>query len=291
MKNLAYRPVLSVVFVLSTLWANACSVAETKTEAETIAANAAAAKAAEPAAKGPTIKIEPNSPADVVRIFYGHLREKRFREAIYLTNLRPAIEQLSNSELKDYQIDLENVAKNVPAEIEINGEIVTGDQATVTARLPTEDLDKTELQEVRLKKTKSGWVILTVDEYAEKRIKQEGKFYLRNLKIETHQDEAKAMLDRIAKAQMAFATQNGGKFGDLRKLVDDGLLPSDVLSAESTGYIYELTLTEESSKYWATATPAQYGKSGLMSFLVRLSETGSPMLTSKDTGGKPIEIK
>ncbi|NOT49419.1 MAG: hypothetical protein HOP17_16970, partial [Acidobacteria bacterium] len=128
-----------------------------------------------------------------------------------------------------------------------------------------------------------------VDEYAEKRIKQEGKFYLRILRIETHQDEAKAMLDRIAKAQIAFAAQNGGKFGDLRKLIDDGLLPSDALSAESTGYIYALTLTDDGAGYWSTATPAEYGKSGLMSFLVRLSEKGSPLLSSKDTGGKPMQ--
>mgnify|MGYP001589560509 CR=1 FL=1 len=289
MKNLAFRPALSLVFILSTLLTGACSVAETKTEAESVAANAAAAKAAEPAAKGPTIKIEPNSPADIVRIFYGHLREKRFREAIYLTNLRPAIEQLSDTELKDYQVDLENVARNVPSEIEINGEIVSGDQATVTARLPGDDPQKSELQEIRLRKDKNGWRILTVDEDAEKRIKEEGKFYLRNLRIETHQDEAKAMLDRIAKAQIAFAAQNGGKFAEMRKLVDEQLLPSDALSAETTGYIYSVTLTDGGAKYFATATPAEYGKSGVNSFLVRLGEKGSPMLTSKDNGGKPIQ--
>lgn len=266
---------------------NACSVAESKTEP--VSPNAEAVKPTAPVTKGATIKITPNGPADIVRIFYGHLREKRFREAIYMTNLRPAIEQLSDTELKDYQVDLEAVARNVPSEIEINGEIVSGDKATVTARLPNEDLDKPELQEVRLRKEKSGWIILSVDEYAEKRIKQEGKFYLRNLRIETHQDEAKEMLNRIAKAQMAFATQNGGKFGDLRTLVDQNLLPADALSAESTGYIYALTLTDDGARYWATATPARYGKSGLMSFLVRLSDKGSPLLSSKDTSGKPMQ--
>lgn len=289
MKKSAFTPVIAVFLLFGiSIFANACSVAESKNGTEN-AANAESAKPAEPVKKGATIKIEPNGPADTVRIFYGHLREKRFRQAIYMTNLRPAIEQLSETELKDYQVDLETVAKNVPSEIEINGEIVSGNTATVTARLPNEDLDKPELQEVRLRKEKAGWVILTVDEYAEKRIKEEGKFYLRNLRIETHQDEAKVMLDRIAKAQMAFATQNAGKFAELRKLVDDGLVPSDVLSAESTGYVYAVTLVEDGAKYWATATPAQYGKSGLMSFLVRLSEKGSPLLSSKNTGGQAMQ--
>lgn len=274
-----------IVFVCSM---NACSVAESKTEA--VNPGFEAVKTAAPAAKSTTtIKMEPNGPADIVRIFYGHLREKRFREAIYLTNLRPAIEGLSDTELKDFQVDLENVAKHVPAEIEINGEIISNGQATVTAKLPGDDPEKVELQELRLRKEKTGWVILTADEVAEKRIKQEGKLYLRNLRIETHQGEAKAMLDRIAKAQMAFAAQSGGKYGDMRMLVDQRLLATDVLSSESTGYAYTVTVTQGGAKYWATATPAEYGKSGIMSFLVRLNEKGSPLLTAKDSGGKPLE--
>src|SRR5215212_8555574 len=75
----------------------------------------------------PTIKIEPNSPADTVRVFYKDLREKRFREAIYLTNLRPAIEGLTDSELKEFQLDFEAIAKHVPEQIQINGEIVSGE--------------------------------------------------------------------------------------------------------------------------------------------------------------------
>lgn len=283
------KPVLyvfSVVFV--TVLASACSVAETKTGAETAASNQAV-KPAEPEAVGPSITITPNSPADIVRIFYGHLREKRFRQAIYLTNLRPAIEGLSDTELKDYQVDLEAVARNVPAVIEINGEIISGDQATVTAKMPNEDLDQKELQEVRLRKEKDGWIIISVDESAEQRIRQEGKNYFRNLRIETHQDEAKAMLDRIARAQMAHAAQSGGKFGEMRTLVDAKFLPSDVLSAESTGYFYTIVLTDNAAAYYATATPAEYKKSGLMSFLVRLNEKGSPLLSSKDTGGKPMQ--
>ena len=61
-----------------------------------------------------------------MRVFYKDLREKKFREAIFLTNLRPAIEGLTDNELKEFQVDFEAVAKNVPAEVEINGEIIIG---------------------------------------------------------------------------------------------------------------------------------------------------------------------
>ncbi len=267
---------------LSTIFTG-CSVAAPKTTAETSVANTIAAP------EGATIKIEPNSPADTVRVFYKNLREKRFREAIFLTNLRPAIEGLSDKELKEFQIDFEAVAKNVPAEIEINGEIVSGDSATVTAKLPGEDLEKPEIQEIRLRKENRVWVILTVDETAEKLIKQEGKNYFYALRIATHHDEAKAMLDRISKAQIAYSTQNQGKFGEIPMLIDSGFLPSDVQTSESTGYLYSVTLTDDKAKYSATATPADYGKSGKLSFLVTLNESKSPLLSAKDNGGKPLK--
>ncbi|MGD9589222.1 MAG: hypothetical protein AB7Q37_00840 [Pyrinomonadaceae bacterium] len=276
------------LLVLTAWFAGACSVAETSTVAETAPAPASA-ELKEPVKKGSVIEITPNGPADVVRAFYEHLREKRFRHAIYLTNLRPAIEQLSDRELKEYQVDLENVAKFVPSDVQINGEIISGDQATVTARLPGADYEKTELQEIRLRRVKAGWMILGVDEFAEQRVKKEGKNFLRNLRIETHQDEARQMLDRIAKAQMAYAAQNGGRFAGMHRLIEDGLLPNDVLSVESTGYAYAVTVSEDGAKYHATATPADYRKSGIMSYLVRLGENGTPLLTSIDNGGKPLE--
>src|SRR5215204_1057677 len=106
---------------------NGCSAAASK------AVEAAAPVTAESAApvkvsRGATIEIKPNSPADTVRAFYTALRERKFREAIFLTNLRPAIEGLTDTELKEFQLDFEAIAKHVPKEIEINGEIVSGNK-------------------------------------------------------------------------------------------------------------------------------------------------------------------
>ncbi len=121
------------------------------------------------------IRIQPNSPADTVRVFYKNLREKRFREAMFLTNLRPAIEGLTDAEMKDLQVDFEPLANKVPADIEINGEIITGNKATVTAKLPNNETDQIELQEINLRRKNNVWIILTVDEAAEAAIKKEGK--------------------------------------------------------------------------------------------------------------------
>jgi hypothetical protein len=234
--------------------------------------------------RGSTIEITPGSPADTVRAFYKNLRERKFREALYLTNLRPAIEGLTDAELKDFQVDFEAIAAIVPAEVEINGEIVTGDQATVTARLPGDDAEKLEIQEIKLRNEAGVWIILSAEEEAEKKIKQEGKNYFFALRIETHETEAKRMLDRISKAQMVYSLQNGGLFAEIPDLIKAGLLPEDVMSPDSTGYRYSVKLAADKKKYSASAVPAEYGKTGKLSFSVELDARNAPKLSSNDSG-------
>ena len=52
------------------------------------------------------IEVVPGSPSETVRAFYQKIREKKFREALFLTNLRPAIEGLTDLQLKEFQVDL-----------------------------------------------------------------------------------------------------------------------------------------------------------------------------------------
>lgn len=276
-------------FSVGLFFGNGCSAVASKTADDVARSAALDAASAAKTSRGPTIDIKPNSPADTVRAFYGHLREKRFRDAIFLTNLRPAVEGLTDSELKEFQLDFEAIAKYVPAQIEINGEIVSGNNATVTAKLPNEDLDKEEIQEIRLRKNGDVWVILTVDKSAEKKIKQEGKNYFPALRIETHQDEARDMLDRVAKAQMAFATQNQGLYGDMNALIMAEFLPADIRSSDSTGYHYAISVSADRKTYSATAVPAVYGKTGKLSFLVQLDENSQAHLTSRDDRTKKIK--
>lgn len=275
---------IACLFTISLYFGNGCTATPSKAADQPASTASSGTTAASSTA--PTIAIKPNSPADTVRAFYAHLRQKRFRDAIFLTNLRPAIEGLTDSELKEFQVDFEAIAKHVPEQIQINGEIITGPSATVTAKLPNEDMDKEEIQEIRLRKDGDVWVILTVDEAAEKRIRQEGRNYFPALRIDTHQDEAREMLDRVAKAQMAFAVQNGGLFGDMNALIKAELLPADIRSSESTGYQYSITVTPDKRRYSAAAVPAVYGKTGKLSFAVELDANGHPHLTSRDKGGK-----
>ena len=271
---------------VSLFFSTGCSAAASKPEAAVAAIAATSNEQPVSISRGATIEIKPNSPADTVRAFYGHLREKRFRQAIFLTNLRPAIEGLTDDELREFQVDFESIAKHVPAQLEINGEIISGNNATVTAKLPNQHLDKEEIQSIKLRKEGDVWVILTVDESAEKRIKEEGKNYFPALRIETLQDEAREMLDRVAKAQLAFSATNQGLYGDMNALINAGFLPDDIRTSESTGYNYVITLSSDRKRYSVSAAPAVYGKTGRLTFSVELDENSQAHLTSRDAGAK-----
>ncbi len=239
--------------------------------------------------KGASIEIETNSPADTVRVFYKDLRENRFRDAMFLTNLRPAIEGLTDTELADLQLDLAPIAQQIPAEIEINGEIISGNYATVTAKLPDNESKQIEIQEIRLRKSGDYWIILTVDEKAEDSVKKEGNQYFFNLRLETHESEAKAMMERISKAEMVYALQNGGTYGEMTALIGSGFLPEDAQTADSTGYNYNVSVSSDKKKYSATAEPAVYGKTGKLSFFLEFDGKNNPRLTSKDNQVKAVK--
>lgn len=237
-----------------------------------------------------TIKFAQGSPADTVRVFYKNLRERRFREAMMMTNLRPAIENLTAAEMQDLNADFEPLAKQVPAELEINGEIITNNKATVTAKMPGEEDGKTELKEIQLRRERDTWVILSADESTEAEVKKEGKNYFFGLRIAVHHAEAQNMMERIAKAQTVYALQNQGKFADMKTLIDKGLLPDDIQTSASTGYRYNLVVTPNNKKYFATADPAVYGKSGKLSFLLE-SDGASEKSRFKSADNKGLPLK
>lgn len=240
-------------------------------------------------ATGATIQINPGSPADTVRVFYQKMRERKFREALFLTNLRPAIEGLSDDELKELQVDFDVLAGQIPAEIAINGEIIMQDKATVTANLPDDETDQMSIQEINLRRENGVWIILTLDEEAEQVVKKEGSNYFFALKNETHQEEAKGMLERIFKAQLVYSMQNGGRYGELQALIELQLLPEDIRTSESTGYNYSITLTDDKTSYTASAVPANYGKTGTLSFLLSVDKNQKSSVKSADIQGKPLK--
>jgi hypothetical protein len=283
-------------FILAAFLFSGCGAAESAAPDTSIAPKADALAVApggpsgNPAIpSGPSIEIKANSPADTVRAFYERLRNRQYVAAMKLTNLRPAVEGLTEEEMKDLGVDFGQIAASIPPQMPINGEIVSGDEATVTMKMPNEKDGKMETNEIRLKKDGDSWMMLVADPDGEKEVRRQGKNYFFSLRMEVHHSEAKAMLDRINKSEGIYALQNGGKFADIDTLVAKGYLPPDISSSESTGYVYKVILSFDKSTYTAHAVPATYGKTGKLSFAMRIRKGKDPELASKDVRGEMLK--
>jgi Tfp pilus assembly protein PilE len=222
------------------------------------------------------------SPSEAVRQFYKALSEKRFREALAMSVYGPAIEGLSQKDLDELRPDFESLATGAE-KVEVKGEQVSGDSATVFVKLK-DDAPAVPPLPVQMKLVKGNWIIY--DEDVEKAVKKEGNKYFFNARIKSHEDDAQTMLMRIAQSQLVYSAQHNGTFGDLQALIKEKLVPEDVLTPQSTGYNFHVMLSVDKKSYTAGAEPAAYNRSGKLSFYM---DSGG--IKSADTGGKPYTPK
>ncbi|MDT5270237.1 MAG: hypothetical protein QOH49_2423 [Acidobacteriota bacterium] len=219
------------------------------------------------------------TPSDVVRAYYTALKESRFRDAMVMTVLRPAVEALNAEEMKDFQTDFARLSPLVPANFRITGEQLSGEEATVFVM--TGDEKEPKVEPINLIRERGTWVI--GDRASADEIKKRGKKFLFEERMAVHEKEGEDMLHRIEAAQLAYALQNLGNYGDLSALVRAGYVPQDILGTETTGYHFTVNVTADAKSFTAHAEPERYGRTGRLSFY--LDKSG---LQKKDVGGKPL---
>ena len=237
---------------------------------------------ASPGLAGRTIGQQaPRSPSDTVREFYKAMREKRFREAFAMSIYQPAIDGLKPEEFEDLRPDFEKMALAIPDKIEVSGEQTSGDIATVFVKVPSGDDAAAQPEPVMLMRVDGAWII--GDKENQEIVKKAGKTFFFNARIDTHHSEVQAMFQRINLAQLAYLQQHPGLFADMGTLIAAGLLPKDLEGTESTGYRFHITLAKDAKSFTVGAEPAQYGRTGRLSFF--MDQSG---IRSGDVGGKPL---
>jgi hypothetical protein len=219
------------------------------------------------------------TPTELVRAFYTALRAGRFRDALLMSVYRPAIEGLSAEDLEELRPDFERLATQVPPDFEFTGEQVGGEEATVFMK-SGEGRD-VKVEPVYVIRVGGAWVVGDRDSAAV--VKKQGKKFFFEQRIAAHEQDAEDMLKRVQAAQIAYALQNAGSFGDLNALVRAGFVPQDILGTETTGYRFNVTTGAAGRTFVARAEPAHYGRSGRLSFY--MDKSG---IQKKDTGGKPL---
>ena len=225
----------------------------------------------------------PRSPSDTVREFYKAMREKRFREAFGMSIYKPAVDPLKPQEYEDLRPDFEKMAAVIPEQVTLAGEQISGDLATVFVKVKEGEAPE-QPEPVTLIMVNGAWII--GDKENEAIVKKAGKQFFFNARIDTHHDEVQAMLTRVSLAELLFSQQHEGRFGDLPTLISLGLLPKDLEGTESTGYRFHVNAPDGGKTWNAAAEPAQYGRTGKLSFF--LDAAG---VRSGDTGGKPLTAR
>lgn len=223
------------------------------------------------------------TPTETVREFYKTMREKRFRDAFALTIYKPAIEGLSPQEVDELRPDFEKMATAIPEKIEISGEQITGNGATVFVKIADSDKSVQPEPVTLMRDGLGAWIV--GDSESQEIVNKAGKQFFFEARIVTHHNEVQAMLQRISLAQLAYASQHNKLFADLPTLITAGLVPKDIETPDTTGYNFHVTVAKDAKSWTAGAEPVRYGRTGRLSFL--LDETG---IRSADIAGKPLVL-
>ena len=225
-----------------------------------------------------------HTPTDVTREFYKLMREKKFREAFGISIYRFAIEGLSTQEFEELRPDFEKMAFAVKeAVLDITGEQVSGDSAAVFVKVPDPD-GKEKIEPVPLIKIDNAWIIGDKDNLD--LVKKQGKKFFFETRITAHHNDVQDMLTRISLAQVVYNQGHNGQFGNTAELIAAGLIPKDIEGIESTGYRFQIIRSADGKSWYATAEPAQHGRTGRLSFYLDASG-----VRSGDNGGKPLVVK
>lgn len=227
-----------------------------------------------------TTPIQPGSPSDAVREFYKLMRERKFREAFALSIYQPAIEGLKPAEFDDLRPDFERLASAIPEKVDISGEQISGEAATVFVRVKDDD-SKEQAEPITLIRLNGKWIV--GDKENQEIVKKAGSEFFFNARIDTHHSEVQELLQRISLAQLVYSQQHAGKFGDMPALILAGLIPKDLEGTETTGYRFRITVSSDGKSWTANAEPAQYGRTGRLSFF--MDQSG---VRNGDVAGKPL---
>jgi hypothetical protein len=226
------------------------------------------------------------TPSDVVREFYKAMREHRFKEAWALTIYKSAVDDLTAEELEDLRPDFELKASQVPAQIEITGERIQGNIATVFVKIPvTESTPQVTSEPVNLISSGGAWIIGTEADQAE--VKKQGRRFFLDALIEEHQNDIEDLLKRLLAVQLVYSADHKGQLGDLQALIAANLIAKESGDPKAIGYNVKVTITPDGKGYIATAEPTRYGHTGKLSFW--MDQTGN--IKKADNGGKPLAAK
>src|SRR3954453_21545075 len=135
------------------------------------------------------------TPTETMREFYRMMREKKFREAFGISIYRAAIEDLSTQEFDDLKSDFDKMAiavsEKIPEKVDITGEQISGDAATVFVKVVDAE-GKEKIEPASLIKIDNAWIV--GDRENLEMVRKEGKKFFFEARINAHHSDVQDML-------------------------------------------------------------------------------------------------
>lgn len=223
------------------------------------------------------------SPSDVVRDFYKAMREHRFKDAWAMTVYKSAVEGLTAEQMDDLRPIFEQQASEIPEQVQIDTEKVFGNTAQVFVQLPaTESTPQVISKPADLILSDGVWIIGTEAEQAT--VKKAGPRYFLDALIDLNQGGMEDLLKRLIAVEALYAQTHNGAFGEVKDLINGGLISSDMVEPKSSGYNFRIVVAPGGKTFVASAEPSRYGHTAKLSYW--MDQTGA--IKNADNGGKPL---
>lgn len=223
------------------------------------------------------------TPGETIQEFYRLLREKKYVDAFRLHVCAPAVESLSGQEATELEDEFAKLAGGIPDKIEIGGESVLGNDATVFVKVPAGE--KVDGQQpylsvpVTLILSEGKWLIGDRETQALASF-HKGRFFSLSkggtftVMLDNEEKAGKAM-NVLIEIEQFFAQQNRGKFGTMKELLESNVVRrSDLIlmleqlqDGEYYGYRFEIEIPEDRKTYTLYATPIQQNIDGRYSYI------------------------
>ena len=143
---------------------------------------------------------------------------------------------------------------------------------------------KEKIEPTSLIKVDNAWIV--GDKENLELVKKQGKKFFYEARINAHHNDVQDMMTRISVMQVAYAQGHNNQYGNMAELIAAGLIPKDIEGVETTGYRFQIVRSADGKSWYATAEPAQYGRTGRLSFYLDASG-----VRSGDVDGKPLVVK
>lgn len=249
------------------------------------------------------------TPGETVKQFYRLLHEKKYVDAFRLHVCAPAVEKLTPEESAEFEEEFARIAGGIPEKIDIGGESIIGNDATVFVKIPVgksaDGVVQTISVPVNLILTDEKWIIGDRDTQSLAQFHKSKFFSLSqsgvfSVMIDNEEKAGKAV-NVLIEIEQFFARNHRGQYGTLQELVADkantrsdlGQMLEQLEDGEYFGYRFEIELTENRKGFVIHATPQQHNIDGRYSYFADLDGTkyrnyGGVKLEKTTPGIKPL---